>query len=133
MGQKGIVIVLDQGVKVPEWITKHEKYVGVSTRISKGRELPVLTVFNGAAGFIAGGQVDINFPGSKGFRVAFEPRKVLEIVDLATGGREKNRYLCENCYALTGEKIQDKPIYGTIRQETVFGCRGCDAKWSIET
>ena len=130
----GIEILLEPKTSIPSWLRNLP-----GAQISRGgakehnfRKIRILKIPKGEAIFLPGGSVGILPPRFKNLRVAFGPKKVLEIHDSAGKLLKRNWYLCKSCFALTGMRIDYQPGSISGRQNSNFSCGNCDSGWYLE-
>jgi len=132
--KNGIKLLLEPGTRVRDWIRFQTLNVEIGRKQVNGRDIRFVKIHNGEASFIPGGNVDVKMPGSSEFRVAFQPREVLEIRDLKEDLIERNHYLCTECFTLTGKRENTQDYDSSIiatGADNLFKCTQCGHQWNI--
>jgi len=129
--KKGVLLYLEPGTRIRNWIRNQNLNVTVGRERVNGRLVRTLEIRGGNATFLPGGSVGIRMPGSDQLWVAFSSLKVLEIWDSRSGHLIKaNHYLCPECYTLTGKVQSHKPSAAIAgREDAVFICHHCQHRW----
>jgi hypothetical protein len=128
--KNGVEVHLARGAHIPAWILFQDKKVSVSACWVGKRLFRILRIRGGEARFAPGGSVEVLMPSSKGFRVAFGERKVLKIVDLASGKETRNFFFCERCLANTGQITDSRAEMGaSFPAGDEITCSKCSGVW----
>ena len=126
----GVELLLEPETEIPGWIwTKGTRRVELEIRKIHGRDIPVLRIQGGEASFADAHSFIVRFQGSRSFSVVFQTPQVLEIRDFNGGVLKQNHYLCEQCFANTGEVVSDRPSKIAGRVERTFRCAQCGHQW----
>lgn len=131
--RRGVEILLRPRTRVPRWVINQTLNVSVRREKRGVGWIRVLRIKGaGEVGFIGGGGVGITMPGSDQFWVAFAPLEVLEIRDLKGALVQRNHYLCEKCFTLTGAMKTHVPskTFGLV--DATFECSSCKHSWTFE-
>lgn len=131
----GLLIELVKGTRIPKFIRCQDKHTSTNSTTRKGKPIKVLKIKgrNIEALITPGGGVAIKMPSSSGFYVVFPGMKFLRILDLGGKVLGVNYYLCEKCFELSGQVIDQLIIEpGTLAGIlTVVRCRNCSTTWEI--
>lgn len=117
--------------RIPEFL-RGQSSVKIRNRQVGGKTVCSVRITDGLAGFYGGGAVEVNLPGFQQSRAAFQPGTVLEILDSDGDLVQRNHLLCEKCYDLTGEMVNQAPSDISGRIDAVFGCVNCGHRWEIK-
>jgi hypothetical protein len=129
--RNGIKLLLEPGTRVRDWVRFQTLNVEIGREQLNGRSVRFVKIRKGEASFFPGGGVEVKMPGSAEFRVAFQPRKVLEIRDLKGNLIQRNRYFCTECATLTGkmESYEESIVAGRV--DAKFRCGQCLHSWEL--
>ena len=120
----GVKLYLELGARIRVWIRNQSLNVTLTREPLGRRNVRVLSIRGGDAGFLPGGRVGVKMPGSGEFWIAFPPMKVLEIRNLKTNSViERNFYLCIVCGTLSGKSV----VVGG--QVVGYECVTCNSVW----
>jgi hypothetical protein len=130
--RNGIKLLLEPGTRIQNWIRYQTLNVEIGRKSLNGRNTRFIKIRKGKAAFLPDGSVEVKMPSSAEFRVAFQPREVLEIRDLKGNLIERNHYLCTKCATLTGEmESYEQSIVVTGRVDAKFKCAQCGHQWEL--
>lgn len=130
--RNGIKLLLEPGTRVRDWIRYQTLNVEIGRERFNGRSVRYIKIRKGEASFFPGGGVEVKMPGSAEFRVAFRPRKVLEIRDLKGNLIKRNHYLCTECVTLTGKMGKYEPSTVAGRVDANLKCTQCGHQWELK-
>ncbi len=132
--RNGIKLLLEPETRVRDWVRYQTLNVEIGRERFNGRSVRFVKICNGEAQFFPSGGVEVKMPGCAEFRVAFQPRKVLEIRDLKGNLIERNHYLCTECFTLTGKMENYEPsTIAAGRVDESFKCTKCGHHWELKT
>lgn len=125
---KGIQIIVRPEAPIIPILLRYKK-LAIEPFTIHGEELRAISIKDGEEA----GLVWIKFPGIERYIKAFNPEDVFAVFALSEKEiLQKNYYLCEKCWKLTGKIIKQVSSYKySGRTDTSMECGECGNKWEV--